>query len=71
MTSKNSTETTRETALNLLRRGLATPSEAAELAQVDRQLVRYWLQAAGIDWRKARQAELAKRWRRATRNKND
>lgn len=46
----------------LLARGMVTPAEAARLGKVSRQLVRHWLKAAGIDWRKAWQARQAAIW---------
>ena len=54
----------RSAALALLARGMITPSQAAELAGVSRQLVRYWLRHAGIDWRRAWQRRQASMWRR-------
>jgi hypothetical protein len=54
----------RSAALALLARGMITPSQAAELAGVSRQLVRYWLQHAGIDWRRAWARRQASMWRR-------
>lgn len=58
-------EAVQSAAMMLLREGVASPSEVAEIAGVSRQLVRHWLMAAGIDWRKQRDAYLAKHWRRA------
>lgn len=54
----------RRAALALLRRGLITVPEAAQMAGVSRQLVRHWCQRSGIDWAQIRSAALAKRWRR-------
>jgi len=54
----------RSAALALLARGMITPGQAAELAGVSRQLVRYWLQHAGIDWRRAWSRRQASMWRR-------
>lgn len=54
----------RSAALGLLARGMITPGQAAELAGVSRQLVRYWLQHAGIDWRRAWSRRQASMWRR-------
>lgn len=51
----------RDKARKFLERGIASPSEVAELAGVTRQLVYYW--ASDIDWRKARQNRLIKAWR--------
>lgn len=55
---------TREAALKMLRRGIATQSDVARLARVDRQLVRYWARQAGIDPTKIRRRLLATIWRR-------
>lgn len=49
----------------LLRRGLITVPEAAELAGVSRQVVRYWCRAAGIVVGQSRHARLSKEWRKA------
>lgn len=69
MTPQNSTagkdEKVRNAALSLLRKGLVTQAEAAELAGVSRQVMNYWAQ--GINWRKARAATLSKAWRKAFR----
>lgn len=54
----------RSAALALLARGMITPGQAAELAGVSRQLVRYWLQHAGIDWRRAWSRRMAGMWRK-------
>lgn len=54
----------RSAALALLARGMITPSQAAELAGVSRQLVHYWLKAAGIDWERAWRRRTAGMWRR-------
>jgi hypothetical protein len=43
--------------------GLATLSEVARLAGVDRQLVRHWAMRAGINVTKARAARLREMWR--------
>jgi transposase-like protein len=49
MNAENSTadEDARAVALELLREGEATVSDAARVAGVDRQLVHYWAKAAG------------------------
>lgn len=52
----------RAAVIALVRRGLASPAEAAQLAGVSRQVVNYWIR--GMDWRKARAAVLAVAWRR-------
>ena len=54
----------RNAALALLGRGMITPSQAADLAGVSRQLVAYWLKHAGMDWRRAWQRRQASMWRR-------
>lgn len=66
MTSDNSTRENeaRTAAVDMLRRGLATPSEIAALAGVSRQLVRYWAIAAQINPAKMRDAWLVKEWRK-------
>lgn len=56
-------DTTREKALKLLRRGVVTLSEAAALAKVSRQLVRYWCIQADIDPTKERARYLARLWK--------
>lgn len=53
----------RAKAIKLLRAGLATQSEIARLAGVDRQLVAYWVAQAGIDVASARETRLRKMWR--------
>ena len=54
-------------ALALLRKGLVTQSEAAELAGASKQLVRHWCLRRGIDTAAAREAYLRKTWRAAMR----
>jgi predicted HTH domain antitoxin len=54
----------RSAALSLLARGMITPAQAAELAGVSRQLVQYWLQASGINWRRAWSRRQAGMWRK-------
>lgn len=56
----------RAAAVKLLSQGLASPSEVAQLAGVSRQLVAHW--SRGINWRRARDAALAKSWRRSVRS---
>jgi predicted DNA-binding protein YlxM (UPF0122 family) len=58
---------TRLAALKLLARGDATMAEIAELADVSRQAVRKWAQAAGIDPVETRQRRLQELWKSATR----
>lgn len=57
-----SDEEAKAVAIAMLRDGEITPSEAAELAGVSRQLVRQWCITAGIDWRRARNAWVSARW---------
>jgi hypothetical protein len=54
-------------ALDLLRKGLVTQSEAAALIGASKQLVRYWCLRSGIDTAAAREAYLRKTWQRAFR----
>jgi hypothetical protein len=54
----------RSAALALLARGMITPGQAADLAGVSRQLVAYWLQHAGINWRRAWERRQASMWRK-------
>jgi hypothetical protein len=70
MTPKPSTKDNpaRDAAIRLLARGLVVPSEVAELAGVSRQLVNYWIEQAGLDWHKARTAEITKQWARGYRD---
>jgi hypothetical protein len=67
MTTHNSTEKTRLASLKLLRLGVASPSEVSALAGVSRQLIRHWVVAADLNWRKARAAALAKAWQKVLR----
>lgn len=55
----------RRAAAALLQRGTLTVPEAAALAGVSRQVVRYWCKAAGIEIGQARAAVVAKAWRKA------
>jgi hypothetical protein len=55
-------------ALDLLRKGVITQSEAAALAGATRQLVRHWCLRRGIDTGAAREAYLRKTWQRALRS---
>lgn len=54
----------RRAAIAMLARGLLTPSEAAELGGVSRQLMRYWIKAARVDWLRIRKARNARNWRK-------
>jgi transposase-like protein len=58
-------ENTRSAAVALLEQGDATLSEAARLAGVSRQVVRYWAETADVDWKRAREKKLAEQWRTA------
>jgi hypothetical protein len=51
-------------ACALMRSGQATQGDIGRLAGVDRQLVRYWAQRAGIDAPAARAAYLDRLWQR-------
>lgn len=64
MTTENTTNEARRAAVSMLRAGIATLSEVAELAGESRQLVRYWAIAEDINPSKLRQAWLAKEWRK-------
>lgn len=55
----------RRAALSLLARGAITISEAADLAGISRQLMRYWCKRARIDWQRIRRRRIAKAWRKA------
>jgi transposase-like protein len=66
MTTKTSTDISdhaRRAALEMVGEGLATLSEVARLAGVDRQLVRHWAMRAGINVTKSRAAWVGKAWR--------
>lgn len=54
----------RRAALALLARGIIRPHEAAELAGVSLQVVRYWLRRAGVDWERIRRRRLGNAWRK-------
>lgn len=54
--------TTKKAVLSLLRRGLATPSEAARLAGRSRQIVAHWAKDLPAD---SRATYLAKVWQKA------
>lgn len=60
----------RRAAVTLLRRGLLTVPEAAALAGVSRQVVRYWCKAARIEIGQSREAVIARLWRRAVSRRN-
>lgn len=60
-------DSTKSAALHMLAKGEATLAEVAQLAQTSRQLVRYWAKRTGIDPGKARDAFLARAWKRATK----
>lgn len=72
MTMDDSTEkddAAREAAIEMLTEGMATPAEVARLSGASRQLLRYWIQRAGIDPRKTRDSQLAKAWRKKVAGK--
>jgi transposase-like protein len=54
----------RRAAVALLARGLLTPTEAAALAGVSRQLLHAWMRRARVDWQRIRGARLASAWRK-------
>lgn len=60
MASDDTTSPEKRAALALLSKGLVTQAEAARLAGVSRQLVRYWSKAIPLD--RNREAVLAKLW---------
>lgn len=64
MATHNITNSDRKAAIKLLATGLASPAEVANISGASKQLVRYWCNTAGINWRKARKAYLTKAWRR-------
>lgn len=57
-------DNTKAAVIYLLRHGLATLSEAANLAGRSRQIVRHWARELPAD---ARDAHLAAQWKRAQR----
>jgi hypothetical protein len=61
--SRDSSDGTRRVVIEILAEGLATQSEVARLAGIDRQLVRHWAMRAGINVSKARGARLREIWR--------
>jgi len=48
--------TKRDIVMTMIKAGKCSPSEAAEVANVSRQLVNYWM--AGFKWRPVRKAFL-------------
>lgn len=56
-------EKVRRVAIELLMRGICTPSDIARLAGVARQTVDWWIKAAGLDWRAAYDARVLGAWR--------
>lgn len=65
MTSHRSTSETKvRAAVAMMRAGIATQAEVAELAQESRQLVRHWAKRAGIDATETRRARLEREWAR-------
>jgi hypothetical protein len=57
-------ETIIKAALAMLRIGIATQAEVAELAGTSRQLVRHWATRAGIDAPAARAEYLKREWQK-------
>lgn len=63
MTKYATTDAARRAAIALLRSGLVSLSEVAELAGVSRQLVHWWSKHDGIvDWQPKRTAYLKRTW---------
>lgn len=60
MTEKPGYNDERAAILALLARGEITLAEAAQLASASRQLTRYWVQHAGVDWKRVRNARITK-----------
>lgn len=58
----------RRAVVSLLARGVITMPEAAMLAGVSRQLLRYWVRQAGVQHERARKGVITKLWRKALRN---
>jgi hypothetical protein len=61
MTASNDRK--RAAVMRLVRKGLLTPDEAADLASTPRDLVEYWALREGIDIATARAIYLLKIWR--------
>ena len=61
MVARNSTK--RATVMRLLRKGLVTHDEAADLASTSRQLVQHWALREGIDIATTRATYLLNVWR--------
>ena len=61
-------EATIKAALAMLRLGIATQSEVAELAGTSRQLVRHWATRAGVDAPGARAEYLKREWEKRREN---
>lgn len=58
----------RRIVVSLMRAGLVTLPEAAELAGVSRHLVRYWCTRADVNWKRVRTARNVRAWRKEARN---
>lgn len=54
----------RTVAIEMLKAGEAAPSDIAKLAGVDRQVVHYWIKAAGLDPAAAYDERIARLWRK-------
>ena len=61
MTAPNTTK--RAAVIRLLRKGLVTHDEAADLASTSKELVRHWALREGIDIATTRATYLLKMWR--------
>lgn len=51
----------RRAAVAMIARGEASPAEVADAWGISRQIVHYWIKAAGIDWKRQRRTWLLKR----------
>lgn len=60
-------EAARRAALALLAEGEITAAEAKDLAGVSRQLMRHWINTAGVDWKRIRGTRIAHAWAKAVR----
>jgi hypothetical protein len=58
----------RRAARWLMACGKLRPAEAARLAGVSLQVANGWLKAADIDWRKMRDHEITRLWRKELKN---
>lgn len=58
----------RRIVVALMKAGLVTLPEAAQLAGVSRHLVRYWCKRADVEWKRVRTARIGMMWRKEARN---